>query len=179
MLAKLRGMLGDPAAVDELIAALDTTEFDPRILQGSMAEFAHLPTPVDALILSLGFAGDRRAVEPILRKLAQLRPDTPLSHHRAVAVALERLADARAAAPLAAKLGEPGMSGHAMTAIESLYNQPVAKRRREGALREIVLARALIHCGDFKGLGTRIMAEYRRDLRGLFAQHADRVLGGR
>ncbi len=178
-LAKLQGMLGDPAGVEELIVALGTTEFDARILQGGMAEFAHLPTPMDALILSLGFAGDLRAVEPILRKLEQLRHDMPLSHHRAVALALERLADSRAAAPLAAKLGEPGMSGHVMTAIEPLYNQPVEKRRREGALREIVLARALFHCGDCEGIGARILSEYRSDVRGLFAQHAAMVLAER
>jgi hypothetical protein len=37
-------------------------------LQGVMAEYAHLPTPIDALILALGSTGDARAVPAILRE---------------------------------------------------------------------------------------------------------------
>ncbi len=175
-LAKFLGLLGDPVGVPRLIEALEPAEFDPRILQGAMAEYAHLPTPVDALILALGHAGDRCALPVLLRKLTQLTPETPLSHHRAVAQALECLRDPSAASPLADKLREPGMSGHAMHRIEPLYNHPMSRRRREGALREIVLARALWRCGDCEGLAADILERYRRDLRGLFARHAAALL---
>ena len=141
-----------------------------------MAEYAHLPTPVDALILALGYSGDRRAVPAILAKLEMLDAGVTLSHHRAVALELESLGDPAAARPLAELLDRPGMSGHAMTELEPLYDAEREKRRREGPLREIVLARALYRCGDYEGKGGRIVRQYQSDLRGLFARHATDVL---
>ena len=174
--AKILGLFGRTEAVPTLIGALeDTAEWDDKILQGVAAEFAHLPTPVDALVLALGYAGDRRAVPAILDKLEMLDAETTLSHHRAVAVALERIGDPSAAEPLARLLEKPGMGGHAMTELEPLYSD-LEKRRREGALREIVLARALFRLGDHESLAHRILHEYRQDLRGLFARHAKSVL---
>jgi len=175
--AKVLGVLGCAGAASTLAEALDNVrEWDAKILQGIAAEYAHLPTPVDALILALGYTRDRRALPPILRKLEALDADATLSHHRAVALALERLGDPAAAKPLAELLSKPGMRGHAMTAVEPLYNREREKRRRTGPLREIVLARVLYRCGDHEGLGERILREYVRDIRGLFARHAQAVL---
>src|SRR5690606_24880105 len=105
-------------------------------------------TPVDGLVLALGASKDRQALPAILEKLEQLDAGTTLSHHRATAWALERLADPAAAEPLARLLDKPGMSDHVMPTLEPLYNTPAPKRRREGALRELLLARALLRCGD-------------------------------
>ncbi len=174
--AKVLGVLGDARGVPELVAALRAAEWDDKILQGKMAEYAHLPTLVDALVIALGTTRDARALDPILDKLAGLDADATLSHHRAIALALERLGDARAAGPLAELLGRPGMTGHAMHAPEPLCDRPFAKRRREGPLREIVLARALYRCGDADGLARRILESYTRDLRRLLADHARMVL---
>jgi len=175
--ARVLGFLGDAEVVPALIAALDeVTEWDDRILQGAMAEYAHLPTPIDTLILALGHTGDARAVPAILRKLETLDADVTLSHHRAVALALERLSDPVAAEPLARLLAKPGMSGHAMTELEPLHDKPMDRRRRLGSLREITLARALYRCGDAGALGGQTLREYTRDLRGLFARHATAVL---
>jgi hypothetical protein len=177
--AKILGFAGRTEAVPTLIDALQAVSaWDAKILQGSMAEYAHLPTPVDALVLALGYTADRRGLGAILEKLEWLDAETPLSHHRAVALALERIGDRRAAEPLARLLAKPGMRGHAMKQLEPLYSDP-GRRRREGALREIVLARALYRCGDFESLGSRILHEYRQDLRGLFAGHAATVLDAR
>jgi hypothetical protein len=93
-----------------------------------------------------------------------------------VALALERIGDASAAPVLARLLGKPGMSGHAMLELAPLPQGPPERRRREGPLREIVLARALYRCGDRDGLGERILRRYTRDLRGLFSRHAASVL---
>ena len=176
--ARILGFMGEGTVVPELVAALEVAgPWEPRIKQGNMAEFAHLPTPVDTLILALGRTRDRRAVTPILERLETLDSDTPMSHHRAVAMALEALAAPVAAAPLARLLNKPGMRGHAMTELEPLHDQPRGKRRRIPPLREIVLARALYRCGDHNGLAAAILDEYRRDIRGLFAQHAASVLG--
>jgi hypothetical protein len=58
--AKVLGALGDAEPVDVLIDALQrVTQWDDKILQGHMAEYAHLPTPIDALILALGSDGGR------------------------------------------------------------------------------------------------------------------------
>ena len=175
--AKVLAALGDAEPVDVLIEALQrVTQWDDKILQGHMAEYAHLPTPIDALILALGAAGDARAVPPILAKLDTLDAGVTLSHHRAVALALERIGDPSAAEPLARLLDKAGMGGHAMRELEPLYDRQRELRRREGPLREIVLARALYRCGDYEGRGEAILREYQQDLRGLLARHATAVL---
>ena len=177
--AKVLGCFGVREVVPSLVEALDAVrEWDGRILQGRMAEYAHLPTPIDSLILALGRTRDPRAVPALLRKLETLDASVTLSHHRAVAIALETIGDRRAAEPLARLLSRPGMRGHVMTKLEPLHNDDVDKRRRLGPLREITLARALYRCGDHQGLGRNILEEYARDIRGLFARHAASVLGG-
>jgi hypothetical protein len=175
--AKILGFLGEPDGIELLIETLEQVDsWDAKIFQGNMAEYAHLPTPIDALILALGYSGDRRAVPVLLAKLEMLDADVTLSHHRAVALALESLGDPAAAEPLAKVLDRPGMGGHAMLELEPLHDREREKRRREGPLREIVLARALFRCGDFDGKGERILRQYQNDLRGLFARHATDVL---
>jgi hypothetical protein len=174
--AKILGVLGDADVVPCLAKALDAAAWDDKILQGAAAEYAHLPTPVDSLIVALGSTRDELALPPILRKLDTLDAETTLSHHRAVAVALERIASPSAVEPLARLLEKPAMRGHAMTALEPQHNANREKRRRTEPLREIVLARALYRCGDHHGLGERILREYAADIRGLFARHAQAVL---
>jgi len=175
--AKLAGFLGLQDGVDDLIAALDATEeWDPKILQGAMAEYAHLPTPTDALVLALGYAGDPRALPVLLDKLETLDADVTLSHHRSIAIALERLADPSAAEPLARLLQKSDMSGHAMLELEPLHDTDREKRRRTAPLREIVLARALYRCGDYDNIGYKTLNTYQDDLRGLFSRHATAVL---
>jgi hypothetical protein len=161
-----------------LIEALDNVkQWDARILQGKMAEYAHLPTPIDTLILGLGRTRDPQALPALLRKLDTLDQSITLSHHRALAIALEQIADPSAAEPLARLLAKPGMRGHVMKGVEPLVDADMDARRRIGPLREIVLARALYRSGDHNGLGAAILNEYRSDIRGLFARHAAAVLG--
>ncbi len=175
-LAKILGVLGDRTGVPTLIVALEqVTAWDDKILQVIAAEYAHLPTPIDAIILALGLARDTRAVPVLIARIDTLDAAVTLSHHRALALALERLRPAAATAPLARLLAKPGMRGHAMPKLEPLSARR-EDRRREGALREIVLARALFRCGDRDGLGEMILREYERDLRGVLARHARAVL---
>jgi hypothetical protein len=101
-----------------------------------------------------------------------------LSHHRALATALESIGDRSAAAPLARLLAKPGMSGHAEHDAAALPRGE-NDRRRIPALREIALARALYRCGDHEGLGARTLESYRKDVRGVFARHASAVLEAR
>jgi hypothetical protein len=178
--AKVLGMLGEKAVVPDLASALDeVTAWDARILQGYMAEYSYLPTPIDSLILALGRTRDERALPSLLKKLATLEEGVTLSHYRSLAIALEEIGSAAAAKPLAELLGKPGMRGHVMAKLERLYDKDMDRRRRIGPLREITLARALYHCGDYEGLGEKILREYEHDVRGLFARHAKAVLGSR
>ena len=64
------------------------------------------------------------------------------------------------------------MSGYAITDIAESHRQ----EERSEPLREIILARALYRCGDYEGLGEKILREYEKDLRALFAQHAHAIL---
>lgn len=175
--AKVLGVMGETAVANDLIEALGHAgPWDAKILQGGMAEYAHLPTPLDGLILALGHCGGRRALPELIRRAESLDAGVTLSHHRAVALALERLGDPSAAPVLRQVLERPGMSGHALTALEPLHDAERDLRRRTGPLREIVLARALYRCGDSDDVGKRILTSYLSDLRGLFARHAAAVL---
>lgn len=103
-----------------------------------------------------------------------------MSHHRAVAIALETLADSVAAKPLAELLDKSGMTSHAYTdinvATRSIPRSSTDTSTRECSLRELILARALYRCGDYEGLGAKILGEYARDLRGHYARHARAIL---
>ncbi len=187
--AEVLGMCGEKEGVETLIHELrNIKDWDEKIFQGSMADFAHLPTPVDALILALGNSGDERTIPILIDLIAKLDSGVTLSHFRSVALALEKFANPKAAKPLAQLLQEEGMSGFAMNTIEKASAQlgndgkgpnPVrnsSSNKRTNALREIVLARTLYKCGDYNNVGEEILKSYLHDMRGLFAQHAKSVL---
>lgn len=186
--AEVLGMCGRDEGNQTLLKELDKfSAWDEKIFQGSMADYAHLPTPIDAVILSLGNSGIKIAPKPLLNLIDKLNDGVTLSHHRSIALALERIADANAARQLADLLQKSGMGGHAMLDMEDamadIKNDGIVVsarktryEKRTKALREIVLARALYHCGDYDGLGEKILISYTNDLRGLFSRHAISVL---
>lgn len=187
--AVVLGMWGEKDGVTTLLNELENSgKWDEKIYQGSMADFAYLPTPVDALILSLGNSGDRSALPLLLSLVEKLDTGVTLSHHHALAVALEKLADPKAARPLANLLQKKGMQGFAMLNLEEastqLFNDgkgsnPVRNSsgdKRTKALREIVLARSLYKCGDYNKIGENILKNYLQDMRGLFSLHAQSIL---
>ncbi|WP_346860385.1 FAD-dependent oxidoreductase [uncultured Draconibacterium sp.] len=187
--AQVLGMCGEKDGVEIMIDELRNIKtWDEKIFQGSLADFAHLPTPVDALILALGNSGDERAIPVLIDLVEKLDSGVTLSHFRSVALALEKFACREAAEPLAQLLQKEGMSGFAMANIEQASTQlgndgkgpnPVrnaSSDKRTKALREIVLARALYKCGDYNNIGETTLKSYRNDMRGLFAQHAKMVL---
>lgn len=187
--ALVLGMCGNTEGVESLLAELaGFTDWDEKIYQGSMADFAYLPTPIDAIILALGNSGDKSVIPQLLGLVEKLDTTVTLSHHRSLALALEKLSDPSAAKPIAQLLQKPGMQGHAMLNINDAFTQldnngqgpnPVKNssyNKRTKALREIVLARALYKCGDYSEIGKNILENYRKDIRGLFARHASQIL---
>ncbi len=179
--AQVLGMCGKNDGLATLLAELENfTEWDEKIFQGSMADYAYLPTPIDGVILALGNSGDKAALPQLLNLVDKLDEDVTLSHHRSLAIALEKLSDPAAAHALANLLQKPGMQGYSINKLEDtmtgLENNGKGNKKRTRALREIILARALYHCGDYNGIGKKILGNYALDMRGLFARHACSVL---
>jgi hypothetical protein len=183
------GICGEEEGVPTLISELEKfAEWDDKIYQGSMADYAHLPTPIDAMILALGYSGSKSGLPIILKLTDRLDSSVTLSHHRSIALALEKIAEKSATESLAKLLQKPGMQGYTMQNLEDALTEldndgkgpnPVRNssyEKRTRSLREILLARALYKCGDFKGIGEGILKNYQNDMRGLFVRHANQIL---
>ena len=183
-LATALAMMGDPAGTPDLLRAVAAHEtWDKGWNYRSMGQFGNSMSPLDTLLCALGRSGDASAVSVILEKAALLDASMDFSHHRAVALALERLRAPAAAPVLAEILGREGMVGHALTDVRQAIDAHTRTDRsltalvpRRNALRELYLARALYRCGDHEGLGKRILEAYCDDVRGHFARHAAAVL---
>lgn len=179
--AHILGILGDPTGAGTLAEAVAARQWDKGWRYTGMGQYGMSMSPLDSLIIALGRTRRDSALEPILAKVRQLGPEHELSHHRAVAMALETLGDPAAAKPLAELLQKPDMAGHACTdidaAISNIPPSPVDTSTRECSLRELILARALYRCGDHGQIGEKILSQYARDLRGHYARHALAVLG--
>ncbi len=178
--AHILGMLGDPAGAGVLIQAVTGAVWDQGWRYTGMGQYGMSLSPLDSLLIALGRTGDKRGLGPILAKVGELQAESEFSHFRAVAMALESLADPSAAKPLAALLQKPGMTGHAITNIEAALRENPASATdtttRNRALTELILARALYRCGDDRQLGEKILKQYAQDLHGHYARHAQAVL---
>lgn len=182
LIAKALAMLGSPAAVPALIAALHDAApgegLQPRQAhvrgvqlppdQGAMPEAAHL-------LYALGMTNDERAL-PIWDHFRSLIAEASAGDIRdrnlglfyyvdAVCYGAERLGDARAVPFLRRMAANPIFSGRSVTA----GFEPDFFLERQAYL-EIVIARALARCGDRRGFETLIT--YLTDARALLAEHA-------
>jgi len=178
--AHILAFMGDPSGAQDLAAAVRSKDWDEGWQYRGMGQFGPSMSFIDSLIIALGRGQTDYALEPILAKVRQLSAHQPFSHHRAVALALEMLNQAQAAEPLARLLAKPNMSGHAFTSIDvaraNIQPSATDNSTRERSLRELVLARALYRCGDYDGIGERILKDYARDLRGHYRRHAQAIL---
>ena len=178
--AHILGMLGDPIGAGTLVEEVRSRDWDKGWNYTGMGQFGMSLSELDSLIIALGRTRDLRALETILEKVEQLDLESEFSHCRAVAMALESLGEPAAVKPLAMLLTKPGIQGHAFTNIDRARletpDNPVDTSTRNKSLRELILARALYRCGDYKGLGEKILKEYANDLRAHYARHASAVL---
>lgn len=178
--ARILGMLGDATGSETLMDAVDTTEWDKGWNFTGMGQYGASLSALDSAIIALGRTRDKRGLAAILNKVGELDEESEFSHCRAVAMALETMGDAAAAQALANLLQKPGIMGHAFTEIEDTMQRTPASgtdtQTRNHSLRELILARALYRCGDYEGLGEKILKEYARDLRGHYARHAQEIL---
>jgi hypothetical protein len=180
--AKALATLGADDGVDALIAVVkDAAEWDKGWNYRGMGQFGAALSPLDMLVIQLTQPKDPKVLPVILEKAAMLDARHDFSHHRAVGLALETLSDPAAAKPLADLLAKEGMTGHVHTNVAIAKQRGVsggtnAERTRRESLRELLLARALYRCGDYQGVGERILRAYTKDLRGHLARHAQAVL---
>jgi len=178
--AHILGMVGQPIGAETLAKAIRKQEWDKGWRYTGMGQFGLSMSPLDSLIVALGRTRDKQGLKPILEKVEQLDANSEFSHLRTVAMALETLNDSAAAKPLAVLLKKPGMMGHAYLDIEKIRREVPANSNdtttRNRSLSELVLARALYRCGDYEGLGEKLLRQYARDLRGHYSRHAYAVL---
>ena len=185
--AQLLAVMGEPDGVSDLVRFVEKAEtWDTGWNYRAMGQFGRNMSLLDRVIVAIGMAGDRCAVPALLDKVRLLSAESDFSHHRAVALALERLADPRAAEPLARLLQKPGMQGHYLQAIQGLLRKHAERPgnwtdlvSRRNSLRELILARALVRCGDYNGIGKETLRQYADDIRGHWARHAQAVLSKR
>ena len=178
--ARILGMLGDATGSETLMDAVKTTEWDKGWNFTGMGQYGASLSALDSAIIALGRTRDKRGLAAIINKVGQLDEESEFSHCRAVAMALETMGDTAAAQALANLLQKPGIMGHAFTEIENAMLRTPSSgtdtQTRNHSLRELILARALYRCGDYEGLGEKVLKEYARDLRGHYARHATAVL---
>ncbi len=180
--AKALAVLGQDDGVDLLLDKVrGATKWDKGWNYKGMGQFGAALSPLDDLIICLGRAGNPKVLPVIFEKMKLLDAHSEFSHFRAVGLALELLRDPRAAKPLADLLAKPGITGHVQSDIAKAKKEGVpggttAEKPRRESLRELLLARALFRCGDYQGIGRKILQQYTHDLRGHLARHAKAVL---
>jgi len=178
--AHILGMLGDETGAEILTDVVESRDWDKGWNFTGMGQYGASISELDSLIIALGRTRDKQALAPILEKVEQLDDKSEFSHCRAVAMAIETLGERAAAKPLAQLLKKPGVMGHAFTEIKDARlrtpTSPTDTKTRNHSLRELILARALYRCGDYRGLGKKILKEYARDLRAHYARHAQAIL---
>ncbi len=179
--ARILGMLGIADGWKELIKAIDGFEdWDEGWNFRGMGQFGRSISYLDSLIIAAGRTQKTEVLPSIFRLMDKLTPDSEFSHFRAVAIALETIADQDAAEPLFKLIQMPGVRGHAMPDIQTAKRlAPKFKNdvsTRNNSLRELILGRALFKCGDYNDIGKGILEEYSKDLRGHYYRHSSGVL---
>ncbi|NLF40258.1 FAD-dependent oxidoreductase, partial [bacterium] len=185
--AEMLACFGDASGFAELREHLASDKEDEGQQFPRMSRTGHVSGygGTDAVVVSIADTGHPDAAAAIGSFISRLNPGTNYSHFWAAAWACGELADARLAAPLAACLRMPGMSGHQITTQQEMNDRTsdvaspgskVDNLHYEQAARELILASALYRCGDKDGVGRDALMAYTRDLRGAFAAYAARAL---
>jgi hypothetical protein len=180
--ARILGVLRDPTGTETLIKEIERQGWDKGWNYTGGGQYGNALSPLDRTIVALARTGDKRALEPILKKTAELDAKSDFSHARAVGLALEMIGagEPKAAAALVDLLNKPAMQGYVVLTPEVAAKfsgaSPGDNSTRQTSIRELTLARALYRCGDKDGLGKKILEQYAQDLRGHMARHAQAVL---
>jgi hypothetical protein len=193
--ALVLGVLGDETGLATLVEAVERNKAWGRGYGlTSHRETDNTFAEIDRLVMALGFTGSPKALPVLVRKLELLDGRSPLSHVKAICMALRMHRDPSLAGPLADLLDKPGVKGHSEPAdyYRPRTERPAPRRasarattsRQSGNLlnakfREVLLAALLFDCGDRNGKGRAVLEAYTRDVHGHFAAYARAALDGR
>jgi hypothetical protein len=187
--ARILAVLGDGTGKETLLKAVNEAGDWGRGWDfSSQREHANSFGEVDRLVIALGFLQTPEVRPPLLRKLEALTAKSPLSHYKAVCLALRLNKDESFARPLAQLLNKDGVKGHVQPLdyyAASGAGDTWQERRRVNAqggealnakFKEVLVAALLFECGDHDGLGRGILEAYTTDVNGHFAAYAHQVL---
>ena len=178
--AQVLGMLGDDVGADVLVEHLSQKDYQP-VVSDKAKRFGKRMGGRDAEIVALGRTRSPKAVSVVRREIERLPGSAGGSHVRALALASLALRDASLAPALANALKAKRLGGHARAEASALsplggFTRTAGGFERMACVRELLLARALLACGDSEGFGRRTLEAYARDPRGVYAAHARAVL---
>ena len=187
--ARVLAIMGDASGKETLIEAVTGS---PDWGQGwdysVQREHANTFGEIDRIVIALGFIRTPDVREPLLEKLNALTIDSPLSHYKAVCLALRMNKDSSMAKPIAEFLNKSGLKGHAQVLgyYDGKHPQGDTYKRnvldKEGGkglntkFKELLVAALLFECGDDQGVGRTILEAYTKDVNGHFAEYAHYVL---
>ena len=182
--ARFLAVLGDATGEDTLLNAVeDAKDWGKGWDFSSQRKYANTFGEVDRLVIALGFLRTPAVHPALLRKLGALTADSPLSHYKAVCLALRLNPDPSLAKPLAGLLDKKGVSGHVQP-LGYYGGEPQLRHRvdKDGGaklnakFKELLVAALLFECGDRNGRGRAILEAYTKDVNGHFASYANHVL---
>jgi len=187
--ARILAILGDQTGRETLINAVNKApDWGKGWDYSNQRKYANTFGPVDRIVIALGFLNSADVHAPLLEKLDQLTLKSPLSHYKAVCLALRMNKDKSLAEPLARFIKEKKLKGH--TQPLSYYNTQEKEKNvyvrqgvnKEGGsmvnnkFKELLVAALLFECGDYQDQGRDILEVYTKDVNGHFAEYAHRVL---
>ena len=187
--ARILAILGDQTGKETLVEAVKKA---PNWGKGwdysNQRKDANTFGPIDRIVIALGFLNSAEVHAPLLEKLDQLTLKSPLSHYKALCLALRMNKDDSLAEPLADFLKAKKLKGH--TQRLSYYNEQENQKNvyvRQGVnksggsmvnnkFKELLVAALLFECGAVSYTHLRVLEEYTKDVNGHFAEYAHRVL---
>ncbi len=185
--ARILAVLGDASGKEVLQTAVsETSGWGKGWDFSSQREKANSFGQVDRLVIALGFLQTPEVVPALVQKLELLDAGSPLSHYKAVCLALRLNKHSLLAEPLAHLLNKKGVKGHSQPlSYYAASGGAEPKRHRVNAqggpdlnakFKEVLVAALLYECGDHQNLGREILENYTRDVNGHFAAYAHHIL---
>ena len=160
-------ILGDQTGKETLVEAVKKA---PNWGKGwdysNQRKYANTFGPVDRIVIALGFLNSTDVHAPLLEKLDQLTLNSPLSHYKAVCLALRMNKDDSLAELLARFLKEKKLKGHTQTLgyyntqKKEKYLCPSGVNKSGGSMvnnkfKELLVAALLFECGDYQNQGRK------------------------
>ncbi|WFB35735.1 FAD-dependent oxidoreductase [Kiritimatiellota bacterium B12222] len=178
--AFILGILEDASGIETLTETVKNTPWDKGWNYTGMGQFGESMSTLDAHIIALGRCKDPKTLPVLKTKAESLPEDAAFSHYRVLAEAFETINDPAGAAILQTLLEKPGITGHHLHSttdrLATITDNSEETAFRNHALIELHLATSLYQLDPQNDVAIQIMQNYARDLRGVFAAHANRFL---